>query len=72
MDACCGASRHVPVDLGIRADVADGGGVTAHRINPQPLFDGIGSSARTVSLAVLGEGDRVDGAPSRLLLLHGP
>ncbi|MCY4470244.1 MAG: hypothetical protein OXC08_16135 [Thiotrichales bacterium] len=50
--------HRVPADLGIRADVAERGGVTARRIVPQPLFDGIGSSARTASLAVLGERER--------------
>ena len=50
--------HRVPADLGIRADVAEGGGVTAHRIAPQPLFDGIGSSARMALLAVLGERER--------------
>lgn len=48
----------VPADLGIRAGGAEEGGVTAHRITPRPLFDGIGSSARTVEVAVLGERER--------------
>ena len=48
----------VPADLGIRADDTEERGMTAHRITPQPVPHGIGSSTRTTALAVLAERER--------------